>query len=167
MSSTKVLVWVLSASLGATALMFGVASLIRAGDSGTSLGVSMSGIEDDPLGDVRVENDVVRRRYVRLCQRNQWDNVSDMLAFGQKAMAYLTLNEDKVTPVTRAMLGEQLAIAGVILGKLWSEIRATWRNDDLRDLHPPTRRELAATTEWCVRDLTSMAERWIEVAEDS
>ena len=161
MQGTKIVVWVLAVALAATALMFGVASLMRASDGEVRVSSRRSANPAaSVLSGISIDSDIVRRRYVRLCNRNQWDNVGDMLDFSQQLMAYLTINKDMVTPVTRAMLGQQVSMAGVSLGKSWPELRVDWGNDDLRDLHPPTRKELAETTRYCIRNLTDAARRW-------
>lgn len=154
MQSMKVVVWVLAASLGATVLMFGASSLIRARGAGSG---ADAGIEQSI-------DDVVQRRYVRLCKRNQWSGIIDLAEFTVTTVRYLRQNAHEATPMARAFLMEQLGIAGVLGGDSWSEIRTEWRKALFRDLHTPTRKQLAETTEWCVRNLTSEGRRWIEAA---
>lgn len=155
MQGTKVVVWVLAVSLAATALMFGASSLMQARGSGSG---------SDVAGDGAGADDTVQRRYVRLCDRNQWAGKIDLAESVVATVRYMELQDDGARALTRAFLMEQLGIQRVLEGDSWSEIRAGWRGVLFHDLHLPTRRELAETTERCVRNLSSEARRWIAAA---
>jgi len=157
MQGTKVVVWVLAVSLGATALMFGASSLIRAGAGASD--VTVDDVASGSLSESELEAEIVRRKYTRLCKYKQWDDVHEVLDYMQQTVEALLRNRDLQGPAATAFIAEGTAIGEVMIGRPWSEMKA-WPDG----IHRPTRRELAETTEWCVRNLTPEAEQWIDAA---
>ena len=154
MQGTKVVIWVLAGSMAATALMFGAASLIRAGVG--DLDVTVGDVSSGSLSESDLEAEIVSRKYTRLCEYKQWADVHEMLDYVQETVEVLLRNRDLQGPAATAFVAEGTAIAEVMVGRPWSE-RKPWP----AGIHPPTRKELAETTEWCVRELTPEAEQWI------
>jgi len=160
MQGTKVVIWVLVGSLAATALMFGAASLIRArGNSVSSVIVERSTASRA----AKVTNE---SEYVRLCRRGQWKDYTNVWVDALVNSQGLDRELDEVTSLSEmrrlnrkiATYREQVNIAMVLDGKSWPEIfDAEWPEGWVS----PTRREMAETVEWCVRELTPEGERWI------
>lgn len=89
----------------------------------------------------------------------EYYDVHELLDCMERTVAVLLRNRDLQGPAATAFIAEGTAVAEVMAGRSWSE-RQPWPDG----LHPPTRRELAETVEWCVRDLTPEAEQWIAEA---
>ena len=64
-------------------------------------------------------------KYMRSCKQNQWETVGDVWRYAERTLSHLQQRNqnDATARVGRAMLGEQLAILDVLLGKPWDEIR--------------------------------------------
>ena len=169
MQGTRIAVWVLVVSLGATALMFGASSLIRAG-GGDGSNVVVEDVGAQQVTDTGTE-------YRRQCRRSQWDDLADLrfeMWMGnararqtdRRETTYrganaATLRRELDNANARILtLSEELAVFRVLSGVTWRDIVRDWPDR----WTPPTRRELAETTEWCVGELTSEAERWIAAA---
>ncbi|MDE2981426.1 MAG: hypothetical protein OXU74_09545 [Gemmatimonadota bacterium] len=168
MQGTKVVVWVLAVALAATALMFGASSLIRASGDGVDPGVVVERVETQQV------TEDSSTEYERRCRRNQWEGITALrlhmeLWDSQSAVPDATYGDANATELMRERenvrdrvltMTEELAVYRVLIGDPWRDILSVWPAFDT----PPTRRELAETTEWCVRELTPQAERWIAEA---
>ena len=154
MQGTKVVIWLVAVSLGATALMFGIASLIRAGGESSSDTVVVNEVQEDRTTQIR------RTTYVRVCKLNEWDDLDHLLRYARMTGGLME-NSGNVTPTTLAYLSEQLAIAKVLAGESWRDMYPLqWPDGSV----PPTRRELAETTKWCIKTLTPKAQAWLLLA---
>ena len=87
MQGTKVVIWVVAVALAATALMFGAASLIRAGSSRPDVAV----VESVTDGQARTE-------YVRVCERHEWENVRRLYRAANMTSGLMSDGQN-VTPI--------------------------------------------------------------------